>query len=150
MPWRTARTPPSIQLFFVASWLLGGLLTFDGLHQRLWNAYWSPGGLMWWTDVAVAWGLSPLDVGFPFVVAGLSLIGASFGLYLRRSWGWNVGLLVSTLALGYVALGAPLAVLCLLLLALPGTRAYLRAESEPAETPLGSPRRNTGDTNEHE
>ncbi|MDW8327898.1 MAG: hypothetical protein RMK99_15155 [Anaerolineales bacterium] len=129
MPQHAAHTPLSIRLFFVASWLLGGMLTFDGLHQRLWNAYWSPGDLMWWTMVAKAWGLSPLDVGFPFVVAGLSLIGASFGLYLRRNWGWNVGLLVSMLALGYVALGTSLAVLCLALLALPGTRAYLRSES---------------------
>ncbi len=130
MPQREARTPLSIQLFFVASWLLGWLLTFDGLHQRLWNAYWSANGLMPWTTVAIAWGLSPLDMGFPFVVAGLSLIGASFGVYLRRGWGLGVGALVSALALGYAMLGTPLAVACLALLALPDTRAWLRAGRE--------------------
>jgi hypothetical protein len=133
MPQRAPRIPFSLQLFFIASWLLGWLLTFDGLHQRLWNAYWTANGLMPWTTVAGAWNFSPLDVGFPFVVAGLSLIGASFGLYLRRRWGLWVGLLVSTLALGYVALGTPLAALCLALLALPGTRAYLASDQQPAE-----------------
>lgn len=125
--------PLPIRLFTLFSWLLGWLLTLDGLHQRLWNAYWPANGLMPWTTVAAAWGLSPLDLGFPFVVAGFSLIGASFGLYLRRSWGRWVGLAISTLALGYFALGTLLAALCLLLLALPRTHAYLQSEKETAE-----------------
>lgn len=127
--------PFSIRLFFVLSWLLGCLLVWDGLHQRLWNAYWQPDGLMPWVDMARAWNLSPLDVGWPFVVAGLSLIGASFGLYLKRQWGYAVGVAVCVLALGYVALGAALAVACLVVLALPSTRAHVQLEIRRRDVP---------------
>ncbi len=123
--------PLNLRLFTLVSWLLGWMLTLDGLHQRLWNAFWQPAGWMPWVEAARSLGAQPLMLGWPFVVSGLSLVGASFGLYLRRGWGLFAGVAVCVLALGYFALGTPLALTGLVLLGLPPTRAYLRADPAP-------------------
>jgi hypothetical protein len=123
----SAKPPLTVWLFFFFSWLLGWLMALDGLYQRVWaaTAPWSGP----WTAWLSGWGLGPLDLGWPLIVAGLSLIGASFGLYLRRSWGYLTGLLVGGLALSYGTVGAVLGLVCLALLVWPATRAYLASAS---------------------
>jgi hypothetical protein len=108
----------------LVSWLLGWLMTFDGLYQRLWNEFWPGWGVVSWAPVAGALGLTPAFAGWPLLVAGLCLLGASFGVRLRRSWGVLSGVLACAVALGYVWLGSALAVTCLVLLLLPTSRAY--------------------------
>lgn len=125
----SARPPITIWLFFVFSWLLGWLMTLDGLYQRVW-AVTAPWSGPWTTSAWLAgWGLGPLEVGWPLIVAGLSLVGASFGVYLRRSWGYLTGLIVGGLGLTYGVMGLPLALMCLGLLLLPATRAYLASRA---------------------
>lgn len=99
-------------------------MTFDGLYQRLWNQFWPGAGLVNWAAVAGALGLAPADAGWPLLVSGLCLVGASFGLHLRRSWGFISGVLVCVLALSYFWLGSVLAAVGLGLLLLPASRAY--------------------------
>jgi hypothetical protein len=115
--------PTALRLFILASWLLGPLLVADGLYQRIAGAYVSVGVLAGWVPAAQALGAGPLDSGWWFIVTGLGLISASFGVYAGHSWGYRIGLAASILALGYLYLGTPLALLCLAGLLWPSTRA---------------------------
>ena len=110
----------------VGSWLLGWWMTLDGLRDRLFGDYTRFNGQLGpWAGLAQAAGLDPNQLSFAFVAFGLSLIGASFGLYLRRRWGYAASLVLSAACLLYLGFGTPLAVLCLLCLLVRPTRAYL-------------------------
>lgn len=126
MPHVSVSSPPPISLraFYMVSWLLGWLMTFDGLYQRLWNQFWPGSGVVNWAAVAGMFGLPPAEAGWPMLVGGLCLVGASFGVHLRRSWGVISGGLVCVLALSYFWLGSALAAVGLVLLFLPASRAY--------------------------
>jgi hypothetical protein len=60
-----------------------------------------------------------------FVALGLAGVGASFGVMLRRRWGYTAAVVTSGLGLLYVGFGLPVALACLVLLLLPVTRAYV-------------------------
>ncbi len=110
----------------VFSWVLGWWLAFDGLHQRLWGDYIRINGQLGpWADVARAAGVDPFGLSFTFVAFGLGLIGASFGVFLRRHWGYYTSLGLCACALLYLGFGTPAAVICLILLLLPATRRFL-------------------------
>ncbi|MGH2522927.1 MAG: hypothetical protein ACRDH2_10530 [Anaerolineales bacterium] len=120
------RAPLTVWLFFAFSWLLGGWLAFDGLHQRLFGDYVRIDGQLGpWAVLVRAVGVDPLSLGWFFIVLGLALIAASFGLYLRRRWGYYVGLGASALGLLYLGFGTPVALICLALLLLKPTRNYV-------------------------
>ena len=109
-----------------ASWLLGWWMAFDGLHQRLFGEYVRLNGQLGpWADLARAAGVDPQSLSFIFVAVGLGLIGASFGLYLRRRWGYATSLLLSSAGLLYLGFGTPAALLCVGMLLLPATRRYI-------------------------
>jgi hypothetical protein len=119
MPW-------TVRLYVGLSWLLGWWLALDGLHQRLFGDYVRLGGRLGpWADVATALGLDPQRFGMAFVALGLAGLGASFGVVLRRRWGYTAALVTSALGLLYLGFGLPVALACLVLLLLPVTRAYV-------------------------
>ena len=60
-----------------------------------------------------------------FVALGLAVVGASFGVVLRRRWGYAVALVTSAVCLLYLGFGLPVALACLVLLLLPASRAYV-------------------------
>ena len=121
-----SRPPLTVRLFMVCSWLLGWWMTFDGLHSRLFGDFVRLNGQLGpWTSLARAAGLEPNQLAFTFVAFGLSLIGASFGTFLRRPWGYSASVIICTACLLYLGIGTPLAALCLLWLLLPPTRAYI-------------------------
>lgn len=122
-PVSTQPVPTALRLFILASWLLGPLLVGDGLYQRIAGAYINVGALTGWAPAAQALGAGPLDSGWWFIVTGLGLISASFGVYAGHAWGYRIGLAASALALGYLYLGTPLALLCLAALLQPSARA---------------------------
>jgi len=117
--------PLTVWLFMAGSWAMGWWMTFDGLHSRLFGDYIRINGQLGpWASLARAVGLDPNQLAFTFVAFGLGLIGASFGVYLRRPWGFVASLVIVAACLLYVGFGTPVAVLCLLCLLLPPTRAY--------------------------
>ena len=119
MPW-------TVRLYVGLSWLLGWWLAYDGLHQRLWGDYVRiEGQLGPWADLAVALGIDPQRLGMTFVALGLASVGATFGVVLRRRWGYTAALVTSALGLLYLGFGLPVALACLVLLLLPATRAYV-------------------------
>ena len=101
-------------------------MALDGLHNRLFGDYIRINGQLGpWVGLAHVVGVDPNHLAFTFVAFGLGLIGASFGLYLRRHWGYGASLLISAVCLLYLGFGTPLALLCLVWLLLRPTRAYL-------------------------
>ena len=121
-----SRTPVTVWLFMGCSWLLGWWMTFDGLHSRVFGDYLRLNGQLGpWVGLVRSVGMAPNQLAFTFVAFGLGLIGASFGLYLRRPWGYAASVLISAACLLYLGFGTPIAVLCLLWLLLPSTRAYI-------------------------
>ena len=128
-----SRPPLTVRLFLVCSWLLGWWLTFDGLHSRLFGDFIRLNGQLGpWTNLARAVGLEPNQLAFTFVAFGLGLIGASFGTFLRRPWGYTASIAICAACLLYLGFGTPLAALSLLCLLLPPTRAYI-------DPPVGAP-----------
>ena len=121
-----------MRLFFVFSWLLGWWMAFDGVHQRVLGDYVRLNGQLGpWAALVERLGIDPQSLGWFFVVLGLELIAASFGLYLRRRWGYNVGLAISAHCLLYLGFGTPVALTCLVLLLLKPTRDYVSAPHAP-------------------
>jgi hypothetical protein len=127
----TSKPPLTVWLFFAFSWLIGWWLAFDGLRHRLFGDYARiQGQLGPWAALVSALGLNPHQLDWFFIVLGLSLIAASFGIYLRRRWGYNVGLGLSAIGLLYLGFGTPVALICLVLLLLKPTRVYVRGDRE--------------------
>ena len=119
-------TPWSIRLYLLLSWLLGWWLALDGLHQRLWGDYIRLGGQLGpWASLARALSIDPQRLGMTFVALGFAVIGASFGVVLRRRWGYTAALVTSALCMLYVGFGLPVALACLILLLLPASRTYV-------------------------
>jgi hypothetical protein len=127
-PVRAAARPPlTVWLYVAFSWLLGWWMVFDGLHQRLWGDYFRINGQLGpWADLVRAAGFDPQRLGLTFVALGFGLIGASFGVYLRRRWGYATSLLLSAVSLLYLGFGTPVALVCLILLLLKPTRGYIQ------------------------
>jgi len=120
------RPPLTVWLFMICSWVLGWWMTFDGLHSRLFGDYVRINGQLGpWADLARAVGLEPNQLAFTFVAFGLGLIGASFGVFLRRPWGYAASVVITAACLLYLGFGTPMAALCLVWLLLRPTRAYL-------------------------
>ncbi len=117
-------TPRPAWLYLIGACLLGGLLVWGGLIQRLTGGYYDLGPL---TPIA-AWlaasSLSALDVGWPMIVLGSTLIGSGFGVYIGRRWAWQMALVASALALVYLWPGTVIGLLGLALLASPPLRAF--------------------------
>jgi hypothetical protein len=121
-----ARAPLTVWLYIACTWLLGWWMAFDGLHQRLFGDYVRIGGQLGpWAGLAQALGVDPQRLGLTFVAVGLGLIGASFGVYLRRRWGYVSALLLAAVCLLYLGFGTPVALLSLIFLLLKPTRAYI-------------------------
>jgi hypothetical protein len=126
------RPPLTIRLYLACTWLLGWWLVYDGLHQRLWGDYVRLGGQLGpWAGLAQAAGLDPNDLSLYFVALGFGLLGASFGVYWRRRWGYGAALVISALLLLYLGFGALAALLSLALLLLPASRRYALGSDVP-------------------
>src|SRR5687767_12467712 len=104
--------------------LLGGWMTFDGIHVLTSGKYFGPDKPGPWADVVAAVGIDPFSVGPLFVVLGLAWL-VVLGLMLARhraSGAVTTGIAVATL--WYLPVGTVLAIVVLVVL-----RFSRRAES---------------------
>ena len=125
--------PLTVWLFFIFSWLIGWWLAYDGVRQRVTGDYTRLNGRLGpWAALVSSLAIDPLSLSWFFVVLGLGFVASSFGLYLRQRWGLNVGLAASLLGLFYLGFGTPVAVICLVVLLLPATRAYVSSRYSAA------------------
>lgn len=111
-------------LYLAGAGLLGGYLVVSGLIQRLTASYVDLGGLTPIAGWLAAAGLAALDVGWPMIVLGSTLLGSAFGVYIGRRWAWQMSLVASGLALVYVWPGTLIGVIGLTLLVSPTVRRY--------------------------
>jgi hypothetical protein len=129
----STRAPWPVRLYVGLSWLLGWWLALDGLRQRLLGDYVRIGGQLGpWADLATATGIDPQRLGMMFVALGLAMVGATFGVVLRRRWGYYAALATSAIGLLYVGFGLPVALACVVLLLLPVTRRYVLGTARTA------------------
>lgn len=120
----TSPAPLYARLYLAEAGVLGAFLVIAGLVQRLTAGYVEIGVL---TPIA-AWlamlGLSPLDVGWPMIVLGSTLIGSASGVYIGRRWAWQMAVVASALALMYVWPGLVFGIVGLTLLFAPPLRRF--------------------------
>lgn len=124
-PRAAARAPLTLRLYLVCTWVLGWWLAIDGLRQRLLGDYFRIDGQLGpWAALAAAAGVAPPRLALTFIAVGLGLVGASFGVYLRRRWGYAAAIGLSSVSLLYLGFGTPVALAGLILLLLKPTRDY--------------------------
>ncbi len=120
----TASVPPLARLYLGGACVLGALLVWGGLIQRLTGGYFALGPL---TPIA-AWlsagGLSAAETGWPMIVLGSTLIGSGFGVYIGRRWAWQMAVVASALALVYAWPGTIIGLIGLAVLASQALRGF--------------------------
>ena len=110
----------------VSALLLGGWMTFDGIHVLATGKYFGPEKPGPWADLVAAVGLDPFALGPVFVLFGLAWL-AAFGLIVARHPASRAAATVAAVAtLWYLPVGTLLALAVLILLRLP-RRADARA-----------------------
>lgn len=135
---QSPKTPLTVWIFIGLSWLIGWWQVFDGLHQRILGDYVRLGGQLGpWAAIVSGLGLKPQDVGWGFVMLGLSFIAASFGVYYGQRWAYITGNVASAISLLYLGFGTPVAALCLLMLWLKPTREHMSRTEQPRGTSTG-------------
>ncbi len=116
--------PLYARLYLAEASVMGGFLVIAGLVQRLTAGYVEIGALTPIASWLAALGLAPLDVGWPMIVLGSTLIGSASGVYIGRRWAWQMAIVASTLALIYVWPGLIFGVVGLGLLFAPPVRRF--------------------------
>ncbi|MBI4770441.1 MAG: hypothetical protein HY784_08550 [Chloroflexi bacterium] len=120
------KPPATLVLYTACAAVIGGWMTYDGLHQRLTGDFVRTGGQLGpWAAIPRALGVDPLSMGFFFVVLGLEWIAAACGLWLGRRWGYNLAVGLSLLGLLYAPFGTLVSALALLALLLRPTRDWV-------------------------
>lgn len=116
--------PLYARLYLAEASVLGAFLVIAGLAQRLTAGYVEIGALTPVAPWLAMLGLSPLDVGWPMIVLGSTLIGSASGVYIGRRWAWQMAAVASLLALIYVWPGLVFGVVGLALLFTPPVRRF--------------------------
>jgi hypothetical protein len=117
------RPPLSLFLITIAGLLLACLLTWEGLFMRLFTDFRDPAAF--WLQGATKLGLHPLKLAWPWIVVGISWIGALVGIWLKSPWGKGAGLILGLLSLFHVGVGSVAAVFVLICISLPSTRNWI-------------------------
>lgn len=125
------KIPFTVRAYFALSWLIGWWLVYDGLHGRMFGDYVRIGGELGpWASLVSALGFDPLGLSWVLIVLGSAFLATSFGLYFGQRWAHTVGLAASGIGLLYLGFGLPVALLCLVMLLLKPTRAYIGVQGQ--------------------
>jgi hypothetical protein len=107
----------------LAGLLLAVMMTWEGLFIRVFSEIKDLSAL--WFRSAVEIGINPHGLAWPWIVLGISWIGALAGLWLRLSWGKGAVTIISILSLIYVGIGTFLAAIALLCILLPSSKCWI-------------------------
>lgn len=119
-----ASVPSLARLYLGGACVLGALLVWGGLLQRVTGGYFALGPLTPIATWLAAFGLTAADTGWPMIVLGSTLIGSGFGVYIGRRWAWQMAMVASGLALIYAWPGTVIGLIGLALLASPVLRGF--------------------------
>ena len=118
------RPPLTIFTITILGLVLSVLLIWEGLDIRLFAAFRDPGAF--WLSGAEMLGIDPMQLGWPWVVLGISWISSLCGLWLDLPWGRWALWVVSIFSLLYVAIGSILAGVVIIMLMLPSSQRWIR------------------------
>jgi hypothetical protein len=120
---KVRRPPPSLYIITMAGLLIAVLMTWEGLFIRLFGDFKDPSA--YWLKGVSDLGIDPLGLAWPWIVLGVSWIGALAGLWLKLSWGIGAVKIISILSLFYVGIGTIMALVVLLCVFLPSSSAWM-------------------------
>lgn len=126
----------SLSLLTAAGLLLAVHLVWDGLTACIMGEF-SPGAgplgasrqalaVLLDHPLAAMLGLGAPQLGWYYLVNGLSWIGGLAAIWMKQSWGWSVVFILTVLGLTYPGYSMGLAVLALALLFHPAQRSLCR------------------------
>ncbi len=121
---RPFAAPKTALIYLIGASLLGGVLIWGGFMQRLFGVYFSLGDLTPIIDWVSGMALSALDLGWPMIVLGSTLIGSAVGVSIGRKWAWQMALFASALAVLYAWPGTVVGLIGLSLLLTPSVREF--------------------------
>lgn len=120
----------------LAAAALGGRMVWDGLFSCVAGCFLPQAGMLGASRQLLAGvlqhplsaviGLGPAQLGWFYLVLGLSWIGALTALWSQQRWGWSVALVLTLLSFTYPGGGTLLSVVLLFALFVPSTRLWLR------------------------
>jgi hypothetical protein len=130
------RYPLSVILLTLCGFLLSIWMILHGLHLCLFRGYWEMGGVLglWMRAPGTAIHpfpltvqLNPQAVGWPLLAVGSAWLGALCAYLMRMTWASYSLIALAIASLLALGPGTILAMLALILLALPSTRHWLGA-----------------------
>jgi hypothetical protein len=119
------RPPIGVYFITIAGIALAVMMTWEGLFLRIFGEFKQPAAL--WLQGVSELGINPHGFAWPWIVLGISWIGALAGLWLRLAWGKGAVLLFAILSLFYVGIGTLFAASALLCILLPSSRRWMTA-----------------------
>jgi hypothetical protein len=118
------RSPPlSIVFITVIGLILAVMMTWEGFFIRIFNEFQAPTAL--WIEGVLKLGLDPGGFAWPWIVLGISWIGALAGIWLGLSWGRGAVTVCGIFSLFYVGVGTILALIALLCISLPVSKLWM-------------------------
>jgi len=117
------RPPLSVYFISIAGLILAVLMTWEGLIIRIFSEFKEPTAL--WLRGVTELGINPHALAWPWIVLGISWIGALAGLWLKLSWGKGAVAIFGILSLFYLGVGTILAAVALLCISLPSSRRWM-------------------------
>ena len=117
------RPPIGVYFITIAGIILAIMMTWEGLFLRIFGEFKDPAAL--WLQGVTELGFNPQGLAWPWIVLGISWIGALAGLWLKLSWGKGAVVIFAILSLFYVGVGTLLAALALLCISLPSSRSWM-------------------------
>lgn len=130
----------SLYLLTALGLMLAALLIWDGLTLCIMGECSPEAGLlaasrraitaMLEHPLAAMFGVGPSQLGWYYLVIGLSWVGGLAALWFRQSWGWGVVLTLTVLSLTYPGYAMALAAAVLVLLFHPAQRSLCRAKQD--------------------
>jgi hypothetical protein len=117
------RPPLSIVTITVVGLILAVMMTWEGFFIRIFNEFQAPTAL--WIEGVLKLGFNPSGFAWPWIVLGISWIGALAGMWLRLSWGKGAVMICGVLSLFYVGVGTVLALIALVCVSFPISKQWM-------------------------
>ena len=100
------------------AFLIGGFMTFDGVHVLLKGKYFGPEKPGPWAGLFSAAGIDPFKLSYLFILFGVAWLIMGIGFSMQADWAWKAGMALAVFTLWYLPVGTLLSVITLVLLML--------------------------------
>ena len=129
------RAPWTLYIITLAGLILGGRMAWDGLYACITGQIFPSAGVVGASrnmlgrllsyPLTGMLGLGAAELGWYYLVLGLSWIGALTALWIQQHWGWVICLGIALLSITYAGPGGVVSILIAILLFIPITRTWV-------------------------